>query len=85
MQVDEQSADRYSAPPTGTPSIYYHSPVPTVESVGDIPTYWEGRTQDNSEYNTDGEDMGGEGVPDFDDHDPASSEMGIDEELAQIA
>lgn len=53
----------------------------TTEATGEGPPYGAGTTNDNSEYNTEYEDVGGDG-----DHDRGGdSEMGIDEELAQLS
>lgn len=55
--------------------------IPAAGSVGDVQAYWTEGVHDNSEYNTEYEDVGGDGEADQ----GAGSEMGIDEELAQLA
>lgn len=57
--------------------------VPAAPSVGDIPAYLAGMSHDNSEYNTDYDEIPGEGEGDQSHR--GDSEMGIDEELAQLA
>lgn len=93
MLVDEAEHDRSSNPPEtetplDTPRLPSRtSPAPTAGSVGDVQAYWTGvPPQDASGYNTEydeagaegeGEDAGGQAGDD--------SELGIDEELAQLS
>lgn len=64
--------------PMDTPGAGAYSSPAIPGSVGDVQAYWTG-TNDNSEYNTEYEDLPGE-------HDQAaSSEMGIDEELDKLS
>ncbi|KAJ3537493.1 hypothetical protein NM688_g6680 [Phlebia brevispora] len=81
MLVDERSSNPPEAS-SHTPNLHAHySPTPTAGSVGDVQAYWTGLVHDNSEYNTEYEEVGGEGDAD---QGGDNSEIGIDEEIAQL-
>ncbi|KAF7796742.1 hypothetical protein EIP86_007925 [Pleurotus ostreatoroseus] len=97
MLIDDRGSSNPPEPETEmdteTPLDTPHLPVSAPSrispgSVGDVQAYWTGVPRDNSEYNTEYEEAGAEGevgTEGGDDQARDDSEMGIDEELAQLA